>query len=71
MPERRKYADRAEYLKKAVTLRRQKIKRLVVEYKGGCCALCGYYGCVDALDLHHMDAATKLFAISSGGLSRS
>lgn len=71
MPDNRKYADRAEYLKKAVTLRRQKIRRMLVEYKGGMCTLCGYSQCIDALDLHHKDANQKDFGISSSGLTRS
>lgn len=70
MPERRSYADRAEYLKHAVTKRRQAIRKKLVEYKGGCCKLCGYDKCVDALDLHHLDASQKEFGISSGGLTR-
>ncbi len=34
MPEKRKYADRAEYLKKAVTDRRRRLKIMIVKYKG-------------------------------------
>jgi hypothetical protein len=34
MPEKRTYADRAEYNKKAVSKRRKKIKEMLVEYKG-------------------------------------
>jgi len=71
MPDRRTYSDRSEYLKRAVTKRRKAIKQKVVEYKGGNCSLCGYNRCVDALDLHHIDATTKEFGISSGGLTRS
>jgi hypothetical protein len=70
MPERRTYADRAEYLKAAVIKRRQTIRKRLVEYKGGKCMLCGYNRCVDALDLHHLDATQKEFGISSGGLTR-
>jgi predicted HNH restriction endonuclease len=71
MPDSRKYADRAEYLKKAVALRRKKIRQMLVEYKGGECELCGYNGCIDVLDLHHKDPSTKEFGISSSGLTRS
>lgn len=71
MPERRKYADRAEYLKKAVAKRRKKVREMLVEYKGGKCELCGYNLCIDALDLHHKIPATKEFGISSSGLTRS
>lgn len=71
MPDNRTYADRAEYLKKAVALRRKKIRQMLVKYKGGSCELCGYEKCIDALDLHHKDATTKDFGISSSGLTRS
>jgi hypothetical protein len=71
MPDRRTYADRAEYLKQAVAKRRRKIRQLLVEYKGGKCYLCGYADCIDALDLHHMDATQKDFGVSSSGLTRS
>jgi len=71
MPDSRTYADRAEYLKKAVAKRRQKIRQMLVEYKGGKCEICGYIGCIDVLDLHHKDANTKEFGISSSGLTRS
>lgn len=71
MPERRTYADRAEYLKKAVAKRRRKIRQMLVEYKGGGCHICGYDKCIDALDLHHKIAALKDFGISSSGLTRS
>ena len=71
MPDSRKYADRAEYLKKAVSLRRKKIRQMLVEYKGGKCELCGYNECIDVLDLHHKDPSTKEFGISSSGLTRS
>jgi len=37
MKEKRKYADRAEYIKKAVSKRRRKIRDMAVEYKGGKC----------------------------------
>lgn len=71
MPDRRKYADRAEYLKLAVAKRRRKMRQLLVEYKGSKCYFCGYEACIDALDLHHMDASLKDFGISSSGLTRS
>jgi|SRR3989344_3558379 len=71
MPEKRTYADRAEYLKRAVTKRRRKLKVMVVEYKGGKCILCGYHRCIWALDLHHVDEREKLFNLSLRGLTRS
>lgn len=71
MPEKRTYADRAEYLKKAVAKRRRKLKAMVVEYKGGKCILCGYKRSMWAFDLHHIDEATKEFGLSTRGLTRS
>ncbi len=71
MPEKRTYADRAEYFKKAVVARRRKLKAMVVEYKGGKCILCGYEKCVWAFDLHHVDGKTKDFGLSVRGLTRS
>jgi hypothetical protein len=48
----------------AVTRRLQKVKRLLVEEAGGCCAVCGYNRSVVNLHFHHVDPRTKLFAIS-------
>lgn len=45
--------------------RQRKLKSLAVEYKGGCCIVCGYDKCHGALDFHHRDPETKLFSISS------
>lgn len=70
MPEKRKYADRAEYLKKAVTQRRKMIRVKAIKYKGGKCSRCGYDKCNDALDFHHVDGR-KDFGISQEGLTRS
>ncbi len=71
MPEKRTYADRAEYLKKAVTAHRRKLKTMVVEYRGGKCFLCGYNRCIGALDLHHVDESQKEFGLSARGMTRS
>ena len=71
MPDTRTYADRAEYLKKAVAMRRKTIKARVVEYKGGKCILCGYKRSIEALDLQHTDSSKKQFGISGQGLTRS
>ncbi len=71
MPDKRTYADRAEYLKRAVTKRRRKLKQLVVEYKGGKCILCGYNKSMWVLELHHVDSSTKEFNMSVRGLTRS
>ncbi len=71
MPEKRTYADRAEYLKRAVTERRRRLKVMLVEYKGGQCAICGYSRTPWALDLHHVDPKSKSFGLSVKGLTRS
>lgn len=55
----------------AVSKRRRKLKLLAVEYKGGKCKRCGYDKSPAALDFHHIDSTTKLFGISSKGLTRS
>ena len=71
MKEKRKYADRAEYIKKAVSKRRKKIKDIAIKYKGGKCILCGYKKCEDALQFHHLDSRQKEFGVSQSGLTRS
>ena len=71
MPEKRTYADRAEYLKKAVSARRKRLREMVVEYKGGRCVFCGYSRYVGAFDLHHTDGSKKDFGLSERGLTRS
>jgi len=41
------------------TARFQRYKRKAVEYKGGCCEVCGYKKCMAALDFHHPDPSQK------------
>jgi hypothetical protein len=50
----------------AVTRRKQKLKRLLVEENGGCCAVCGYDRCIINLVFHHVDPAQKSFGINMG-----
>jgi len=71
MPDKRTYADRKEYIKKAVAKRRKKLKELLVDYKGGKCTLCGYGGYAGAFDLHHRGDSKKAFGLSAEGLTRS
>ena len=71
MPEKRTYADRAEYNKQAVSKRRRKIKEMLVEYKGGKCIICGYKRYFGAFDLHHTGDSPKAFGLSTSGLTRS
>ncbi|HLB66093.1 MAG TPA: HNH endonuclease signature motif containing protein [Candidatus Saccharimonadales bacterium] len=69
--EKRIYADRREYLIKAVSKRRRRIKQKAIEYKGGKCQICGYVKYQGALDFHHIDPSTKSFGIGLNGHSRS
>jgi len=68
MKDKRKYADRREYLIKAVSKRRKKIRKMAVEYKGGECSVCGYKKCIGALELHHLK--DKDFGLSEKGITR-
>jgi hypothetical protein len=48
----------------AVTRRLQKIKRMLVDEAGGCCAVCGYDRCVINLHFHHVDPSKKSFSMT-------
>ncbi len=54
-----------------VIARRRKVKRILVEEAGGACVLCGYHRCQGALVFHHVDPATKEFALALNGVARS
>lgn len=69
--DKRVYADRAEYIKQAVTKRRRTLKLRAVALLGGKCIGCGYDEYPGVLDFHHLDPLTKSFGISAGGFSRS
>lgn len=69
--DKRTYADRAEYLKQAVTRRRQHLRQLALTYKGNTCLLCGYSFCLSALEFHHLHSKGKDFGISAKGYTRS
>jgi 5-methylcytosine-specific restriction endonuclease McrA len=71
MPETRTYADRAEYLKKAVSARRKKLRDMALEYAGGKCKICGYSRCKRALSFHHRNPKKKDFGLSMKGITRS
>lgn len=71
MTTKRTYADRREYLIKAVAKRRKKLREMAVQKLGGKCIFCGYDRCQDALDFHHLDEKTKSFGLSKDGLTRS
>ena len=55
-----------------VTESRRKKKRLLVEYKGGNCKICGYKKCQRSLSFHHLNPEIKESTIShnSWGLER-
>ena len=55
----------------AVQRRREKLKLLAVEYKGGECEICGYKKCVNALEFHHIDPNEKEFGVGENGYTRS
>ena len=55
----------------AVQKRREKVKQLLVEYKGGKCEICGYNRCVGALEFHHINPEDKDFGIGQKGYTRS
>ena len=48
----------------AVRRRHHKVRRILIAEAGGCCALCGYDGCVINLHFHHVDPETKAFNMS-------
>ena len=71
---RKGYLDREQCCKcqtEAVSKRRDKIKIMALEYKGGKCEVCGYCKCVRALEFHHIKKKKKDFGISYKGESRS
>jgi transposase-like protein len=55
----------------AVTARRRRVKRVLIEEAGGRCVLCGYDRFPGASQFHHLDPADKAFAISVQGVARS
>jgi hypothetical protein len=50
---------------------RRRKKSKLVEEAGGRCVLCGYRRCDAALQFHHLDPASKSFALSMRGVTRS
>jgi DNA replicative helicase MCM subunit Mcm2 (Cdc46/Mcm family) len=53
-----------------VQKRRDNLKKMAVEYKGGKCEKCGYNKCLSALDFHHLEPEHKDFGISYKGITR-
>ena len=69
--DKRKYGDRADYLKNAVAKRRKLIRQKAIEFKGNKCAICGYNKCIKTLEFHHTLSGKKDFGISAKGYTRS
>lgn len=69
--EKRKYIQRAEYLKEAVKRRRKELRLKAINYLGGECSICKYHKCLQALEFHHLNSRNKSFGLSSRGLTRS
>ena len=63
---RLKYLSRRETKTEYEVLknRRYRIKKLLVEYKGNKCKICGYDKCLSALEFHHLEPENKDFTIS-------
>lgn len=53
-----------------VQKRRDKVKQMALEYKGGKCQICSYNKCAAALTFHHLDPSQKDFGISDKGYTR-
>jgi transposase/5-methylcytosine-specific restriction endonuclease McrA len=49
---------------------RRRVKDILIAEAGGRCRLCGYDTYAGALQFHHLDPATKEFAISRKGVTR-
>ena len=64
--EKRTYSDRREANIRAVTKRRNNIRRKATEYLGDKCCFCGYSRCLSALDFHHIVDEDKNFTIRDG-----
>ena len=63
--QRRGRPNSSTYCKDCTTIqtlnRMQKLKKLMVEYKGGCCVICGYNKYMGALEFHHLNPNEKDF----------
>lgn len=55
----------------SVKRRRQRLKELSLQYKGGRCQCCGYDKCAMALEFHHIDPKGKDFGIGANGYTKS
>lgn len=48
----------------SVTEKRRRNKKILIEYKGEKCEICGYNKCADAMEFHHLNPKEKSFSIS-------
>lgn len=64
------YEARKKQLVKNTQKRRDKIKEMAIEYKGGKCQICGYDKCKGALEFHHLNPEEKDFGIGAKGYTR-
>lgn len=62
--------NRKEKQVERVTKRRQQLKKMAIEYKGGKCFICGYNRCDAALEFHHLDPSEKDFGVAQNGYTR-
>lgn len=69
--ETRRYKDRREYITRMTAVRRLRLKKKLVEMRGGECQICGYSRCLIALDFHHVAENSKVFGLSQRDLTRS
>ena len=44
--------------------RQRDLKNQAIEYKGGCCSICGYKKCSAALEFHHLNPKEKDFSLA-------
>lgn len=56
---------RREQFRRSLRKRRRARKRELVEAFGGRCVECGYFACLEALQFHHRDAASKRFSLAT------
>ena len=49
---------------------RRRAKQKLLDGFGRQCGICGYSKCINALVLHHLDPATKLFSVGDRGIPR-
>ena len=50
--------------RQAASKKRRELRERAVQYKGGCCKICGYNACIASMDFHHPDSQEKDFNIS-------